>query len=828
MPAAALDLEAYLPRFGLSSFRPGQREVIEAVLAGHDCLCVMPTGGGKSLCYQLPALTGDGLTLVVSPLIALMKDQVDALDALGIRATFVNSTLDANEQAARLDGMARGDYELVYVVPERFRSPRFVDAVRQTKLKLLAIDEAHCISEWGHDFRPDYARLGQYRAKLGQPPTIALTATATDAVRRDIVALLNLQTPTTIVTGFARPNLFYEVQLPGGQRDKEESLVKFLKQTPGTGIVYASSRKRCEEVAEMIQERTGRRTLAYHAGMMNEDRTRAQDAFMSGKVEIVVATTAFGMGIDKADVRFVVHYNLPGSLEGYYQEAGRAGRDGLTAKCLFLYSPGDRYIHEFFIENAYPARETVKDVYEYLLELEQDPIELTQEEVKEALGLSIGPDGIRACEVLLEKAGVLERLEAYQNMAVVRLSSDLPTLVDLLPPQAKSKRRVLRAIEQIVGPRRHELVYFQLRDLSLELEMEPTAVSRALKELMELECFDFVPPFRGRAIHVLHRDKPFDALEIDFETLEKRKTAEYERLDRVVNFAKGRHCRQLEILNYFGDAEARPCGHCDNCSRSGVAGTKPKTAGEAATAKPSPTFVETVRKALAGVARCQDRFGEGKGLGKMAVAKMLCGSKATEMSKWRLDKLSTYGLLAHLRQDEVTELLDALIGARYVEQVEIDRFRPIVRLTDAGLELMKGQAEIAGRLPLRQDLYTKINGTSPPRAPVTPTARAPASPETNGATSETHSAVQSPPPAHSLPPARDSAPISQLNPTHPPASAPASAGENAPEQPVYYWTWRLLCDGYTPAACAAIRRLSLAEVIEHARQAKADGLADEA
>ncbi|HEX4148167.1 MAG TPA: ATP-dependent DNA helicase RecQ, partial [Pirellulales bacterium] len=381
------DLEAWLPRFRLSSFRPGQLDVISAVVAGEDCLCVMPTGGGKSLCYQLPAIARPGTTLVVSPLIALMKDQVDQLQVLGLRATFVNSTLSPAEQQARLHEMAQGAYDLVYVVPERFRSPRFLEAVRAAGLQLLAIDEAHCISEWGHDFRPDYARLGRYRHMLGDPPTIALTATATDAVRRDIIQQLELREPRIFITGFARHNLHYAIEHHTSARRKDEALLAFLAENRGSGIVYASTRKRCEELAELIRTRTGRSSGAYHAGMASDERRASQDAFMQGASEIVVATTAFGMGIDKADVRFVVHYNLPASLEGYYQEAGRAGRDGLPARCLLLFSAGDWKIQEFFIESAYPSREVVSRVYQFLRSLEQDPIELTQQEIKEQLSL---------------------------------------------------------------------------------------------------------------------------------------------------------------------------------------------------------------------------------------------------------------------------------------------------------------------------------------------------------------------------------------------------------------------------------------------------------
>ncbi len=261
------NLESYLPRFGLSSFRHGQKEVISTVLAGRDCLCVMPTGGGKSLCYQLSAMVLDGLTLVVSPLIALMKDQVDQLQSRGLPVLFVNSTLSMDEQYARLDRMAAGQFRLVYVAPERFRSGRFLEAVRSIGLKLLAVDEAHCISEWGHDFRPDYARLGYFRKLLGNPTTIALTATATDRVRRDIIEQLALHDPKSFFAGFERPNLFYEVQCPAKERQKADLLVRFLAETPGSGIIYASTRKRTEEVAAMVAGQTRRTVKVYHAGL---------------------------------------------------------------------------------------------------------------------------------------------------------------------------------------------------------------------------------------------------------------------------------------------------------------------------------------------------------------------------------------------------------------------------------------------------------------------------------------------------------------------------------------------------------------------------------
>src|SRR5437867_588042 len=340
--AASPPLESHLARFKLNSFRPGQREVISAILDGHDCLCIMPTGGGKSLCYQLPAVAREGLTLVVSPLIALMKDQVDSLTALGIAATFINSSLAPAEAYQRINDMAAGRFDLVYIAPERLRSSLFLEKLRETKVQLLAVDEAHCISEWGHDFRPDYARLGRLRQRLNNPQTIALTATATPDVRRDIVAQLQIREPKIFITGFSRPNLQFEVQQAMSEPERDQLLINFLRETPGAGIIYSATRKGCEQLVPALSATAGRRVDMYHAGLDPDVRRRVQDDFMSDKTPIIVATNAFGMGIDKPDLRFVVHYNIPGTLEAYYQEAGRAGRDGLPSRCLLFFAYRDR------------------------------------------------------------------------------------------------------------------------------------------------------------------------------------------------------------------------------------------------------------------------------------------------------------------------------------------------------------------------------------------------------------------------------------------------------------------------------------------------------
>ncbi|MEN6406003.1 MAG: ATP-dependent DNA helicase RecQ [Thermoguttaceae bacterium] len=703
--------ESLLPRFGLTTFRHGQREVISTVLAGEDCLCVMPTGGGKSLCYQLPALAQEGLTLVVSPLIALMKDQVDQLQSRGLPVTFINSTLTAAEQYARLDRVASGEFRLVYVAPERFRSGRFLETVRSTGVRLLAVDEAHCISEWGHDFRPDYARLGYFRRQLNRPPTLALTATATDRVRRDIVEQLDLREPRTFITGFARPNLFYEVQSPSSERQKPDLLVQFLRQTPGCGIIYTSTRKRAEEVADWVTQRLGRPLVVYHAGLLPDQRRDAQEQFMDGRCEIVVATNAFGMGIDKPDVRFVVHYNLPGSLEAYYQEAGRAGRDGNPSHCLMLYHPSDRSIQEFFIENAYPGRDKVQAVHEFLCQREENPIERTQDEIKSELGLSIGTDGIGNCEQLLENAGVLERLIASQNTASVRIDSDLPTLVDLLPKQAKSQRKVLQSVERLVGARRQTLVPFAFHQLSVADELDQASIARALHELNRLESITYVPPFRGRAIRMIDRTTTFDQLDMDFGALERRKNLEYEKLNQVVRFALDGECRQRTILRYFGEQNAVDCGHCDNCrlaDRSQLSTAECDTSEADESDVNDAKLIEAARIVLSGVARIEARFPCGKNL----IAKMLCGSHNSKLVKLRFDQLSTFGLLKHLTQPEVLVLIDALMAVGCLSQTDLEQFRPVVQLTDFGAEVMRGQATLPDRLPLPKSLLRKLQGTA--------------------------------------------------------------------------------------------------------------------
>jgi ATP-dependent DNA helicase RecQ len=348
--------------FRLAQFRPRQREVIDDVLAGHDVVCVMPTGAGKSLCYQLPAVALGGLTIVVSPLIALMADQVQQLRELSVPTLLLNSSQDSAKQRETLQRVRAGFEGILYVAPERFAAPSFRALLPQLRPRLFVVDEAHCVSFWGHDFRPEYMRLAEIREALGSPVTVALTATATPPVRTDVVNFLKLRSPKMHVTGFDRPNLRYAARFFRNDAEKEAALASGLAASPGTGIVYCATRRTVEELTAYLCERMpGRIISGYHAGMSQPDRKASQECFMRGKGAVIVATNAFGMGINKPDIRFVLHYNLPGSVEAYYQEAGRAGRDSKTADCVLYHSPRDFGIQQFFIEKIGDNNELLTD-----------------------------------------------------------------------------------------------------------------------------------------------------------------------------------------------------------------------------------------------------------------------------------------------------------------------------------------------------------------------------------------------------------------------------------------------------------------------------------
>lgn len=423
--------------FGFAGFRAGQQQAVESILDGQDTLVVMPTGSGKSLCYQLPALMLPGLTLVVSPLIALMKDQVDFLQSKSLAATFVNSSVPIAEQNKRLQQVVSGKIKILFIAPERFRITTFQHILEKLSVSLIAIDEAHCISLWGHDFRPDYLLLKDIIEQLGHPTVAALTATATRRVQKDIVARLGLKKVQSVVTGFNRPNLTFRVFHTYADEHKFDQLRRLISPKIGSSIVYAGTRKQAEEVALYINRELKVRAAHYHAGLSDRQRTDTQNRFMKNQIQVIVATNAFGMGVDKPDIRLVLHYAVPGTLEAYYQEAGRAGRDGKRSGCILLFDPRDQSLQEWFIENDAPGYEDLKSLYKVVENWSRDGrASVRVSELQDVLDFN--DIMIRVGLRYLESSGALERVGEYMGKMELRV----------LPLKLKKLRETARLIEE--------------------------------------------------------------------------------------------------------------------------------------------------------------------------------------------------------------------------------------------------------------------------------------------------------------------------------------------------------------------------------------------
>ncbi len=560
--------------WGYESFREGQDIAVKSVFSGKDTLVLFPTGGGKSLCYQVPATVFEGMTLVISPLVALMQDQVQQLNDQGISATFINNTIPFYEVEQRLVNARNGMYKLLYCAPERLGTELFQNELNNLNINLVAVDEAHCISEWGHDFRPAYRDIKTNLESISDSASwIALTATATPEVRKDILENLSFKQPEVISLGFKRPNLKWWVVETEKKREKLITGVSRASKK-GNGLIYGGTRKNCEYWSEFFSKK-GIKSEAYHAGVESELRKKIQTRWIKGETPLVVATNAFGMGIDKPDCRYVIHESMPYSIEAYYQEAGRAGRDGEEAYPILYYKPSDYTASKKRIEQSYPTREQLEKVYQTLCDsfelaegavmLESGALELNalQKRCKEPLGI------IRTSLRILEQFGVLAWMPDVKPAFCIQFTLNRDMLQKFKERcNNPEKAEFVDKLERALNPKAfNDMIETDEESLLSALDINRNGLIKALNVLMQNDHILVFTVIEERdLIRIL---EPRSArLPIKKEEVEKHRSVLLSKLDKMNSFINSETCREVFLRNYFGDAESESCGHCDNCLKN--------------------------------------------------------------------------------------------------------------------------------------------------------------------------------------------------------------------------------------------------------------------
>jgi ATP-dependent DNA helicase RecQ len=552
--------------WGFDTFRAAQEEVVQAAIDGVDTLAMLPTGGGKSLCFQVPALSRGGVCLVVSPLLALMNDQVQSLRKRGLTAHAVNSSMSYREIDRVLDNCVYGTVHFLYVSPERLQNELFQARVRKMKLSLIAVDEAHCISQWGYDFRPDYMRIGELRELFPDVPVLALTASATPKVVEDIQEKLKFSKPHVISSGFARANLSYNVLY---HEDKEGKIAEILERMPGSAIVYCASRLRTHALADYLWKR-GMATGVYHAGLTHELRRDAFNRWMKGEVRVICATNAFGMGIDKPDVRLVLHADVPTQPEAYFQEAGRAGRDGQPAHTVLLWNESDVQRREKSHEIKFPPHEKIRSVYRALGAHLQLAIGAGKDEIFPVDFGELGkltnskPAEVVAALQLLTLSGVLHFDEGSYSPSRLILLLDKNGLYSFQVAHPEWER-FIGALLRMYGGLFDQFVVIRESDIAKQLKFTIGDVSQKLQKLAELGVIDYEPQTDQPRITFLTPRMREEDVRIAKEVYEVRKQGDEQRWHAMENYLRREICRSVQLLRYFGDDFPQPCGRCDVC-----------------------------------------------------------------------------------------------------------------------------------------------------------------------------------------------------------------------------------------------------------------------